>query len=264
MPERLIPSISGARVIEHDGIIEKTVSAEPYPSSVRRELDWYTKARRFHFSSIPRILGLDVDKAKGEETLGTEYVTSVPLHTLSVDEVVQAIDGMMDAFKRIPLIVSAPEVDSILSRIDAHVSVQPLLYDSVSVSRLKEKIEGDGYLYKERSFAHGDFSVDNVLWNEERGAVLIDPIHEANLYSSWMADIAKLIASILMDRALGRRAEEFYALLCEELLSLYSSRSFSIRLLVVYQMIRTVKYREDADRKRVSDLIKSTMEDYRI
>ena len=43
-----------------------------------------------------------------------------------------------------------------------------------------------------RSFMHGDFSIENMIFNKDRGLVLIDPIYIKDLYASVYLDIAKL------------------------------------------------------------------------
>ena len=52
------------------------------------------------------------------------------------------------------------------------------------------------YLDENHSFCHGDASIDNFIssWNQD--IVMIDPIYEKELWSSWLLDVSKLQMSL--------------------------------------------------------------------
>ena len=51
----------------------------------------------------------------------------------------------------------------------------------------------ENFCNNQKSFCHGDFTLDNMLWND--GLYLIDPIYSKDNYSSWLLDVSKLLQS---------------------------------------------------------------------
>lgn len=263
MAERTLPGLSGAKVIEHDGIVEKT------GPSVRQEMAWYDKVRKFGFFNVPQMKGLIHDNDDGSDTLGMSFIDGPDLTTIDALLVADELDSAIRKLRSIPWLIRSVDIETIADRIEAHVAVHPELFDADAMARLQNKIVGPlrAVLESEFSFSHGDLAVDNILWSHEYGLVLIDPIYELTLYSSWLADIAKLRASIDINVAIGKWDAEdsaFYLTLGSVVSKKWEAFEPAISALVVYQMVRTVKYRNAHDAWVVAQLIKQKCQEYGI
>ena len=262
--ERLLSGLSGARVIEHDGIVEKT------GPSVRAELDWYAKVRRFGFNGIPKVLGIVHDKEDGTDTLGMKFVESLPLTEVNANELVDEIDRVINVLKKMPLGIPPRDVETMCDRIERHFFAHPELYDHASVVRLQKALAFEparSILDANHSFCHGDLAIDNILWTYEQGAVLIDPIYLIDMYSSWLTDIAKLIASIQINIAIKKWSipeTVYFGDLESRIYMRYKDYESALKPLIVYQIMRTVKYRMKNDAERVAILMKDKMGEYGI
>jgi hypothetical protein len=77
-----------------------------------------------------------------------------------------------------------------IDRLKDHASLAGL--DCSKIEQLGMKFETRAN--EHRSFCHGDFSIDNIIWFNEL-PYLIDPIDMSDSYSSWVLDYSKLIQS---------------------------------------------------------------------
>lgn len=88
-----------------------------------------------------------------------------------------------------------------------------------------------------RSFCHGDYSMDNIIVNRNNDMFVIDPIPMAGIYSSWLLDATKLIQSVERYLDVGNLVEIFKGKLVNN-----STSEKLIDLLVLSHWIRILKY----------------------
>ncbi len=55
-------------------------------------------------------------------------------------------------------------------------------------------------LSRNKSFSHGDYTIQNILNYSDSSLCLIDPIYSENKFSSWYLDLAKFKWSIILER----------------------------------------------------------------
>lgn len=100
---------------------------------------------------------------------------------------ISEIEHVIDVFKNIKEYI---DFDVYIERIKGHLDIYNPEYYQQVISLLN-KIKNFCNLNK--SFCHGDFTLDNMLWNN--GLHLIDPIFSKDNYSSWLLDVLKLLQS---------------------------------------------------------------------
>lgn len=90
-----------------------------------------------------------------------------------------------------------PNFDSFTKRIVEHIdlsnSVNNEIINKWAILHYLREIWD--FMNTQRSFCHGDLSLDNVLYSEGK-IYLIDPIYLPDMYSSWLLDASKLLHSI--------------------------------------------------------------------
>lgn len=192
--ERSIPSRSADTVIiEHDGIVEKT------SVTARAELSWYRKCERFRYCRIPHVLGLVAESGGEVATIGMKFVENAPLHSIDPHELAEGIIEAIDELRKIPLIIAPPPVETIADRVDHLASFRKDLFRSDVIGLALNTLTNEpvrSELTLASSFAHGDLTVDNVLWSHESGVILVDPRYDVAEYSSYLYDVATFVTSV--------------------------------------------------------------------
>lgn len=159
--------LSGAIVERHGNKVYKT---DPNSLNVAY---WYNVVKTF--IPTPKIYSVVGD------TIEMQYIENTNQVNIS------DIEHVIDIFKEIKEHV---EFDVYIERIKGHLSIYNPDYFNCVITLL-EKIEN--FCNNQKSFCHGDFTLDNMLWND--GLYLIDPIYSKDNYSSWLLDVSKLLQS---------------------------------------------------------------------
>lgn len=170
--------MSGSSVLRVDNRVVKT---DERASEVA---DWYERARFYGFNvpTVHSVIGKQI-------TMDFEYGVSVNSKYMS------KVCSVVDKFKRIP--ANSSRWESYVVRLIDHANLIESEEFKQRVLRGVTSCESiEKYMKENSSFCHGDFSVDNIICNEER-ILLIDPIPATgNDYSSWLLDITKLSVSV--------------------------------------------------------------------
>jgi len=165
---------SGAIVEKHGNEIYKT------HTDSREASKWYIKAESAGLS-IPEI------KSLVGNTLRMEYIKH--------DDILNfhAIGNELNCIASTPSLGS--DFITYIDRIDSHLKINVesghLLNDE-RMLLLENMHRITPFMNMHKSFMHGDFSIENMIFNKTKGLVLIDPIYIKDLYSSVYLDIAKL------------------------------------------------------------------------
>lgn len=161
--------LSGADVIRIGDRIHKT------HHNAKNEAAWYDMAER-----VVKVPG---ERVLCGSTLTMQYIENDSLYDWA------KLKPILMTFKSIPIICS--DWESYLNRLIDHAKLAGLDCSKIEQLGLKfSKIANEN-----KSFCHGDFSIDNILWYKNE-PVLIDPIDMSDSYSSWVLDYSKLIQSI--------------------------------------------------------------------
>ena len=214
---------------------------------VRNEAEWY----RIASDRIPEHLPI-VYSFVGD-TLTLEYVESSPPRKIGSREIGLLIDLILN-FRKDDWPSSDASVDTMVHRLDDHIRLCEEDYRAADVDiallqhHLHQSFSNSSW-DAVRSFSHGDFSLDNILWAPGR-VVLIDPIYDRELYSSYVLDFGKLLHSLHR-----HRHDEAYSLLVRRLNSLPIG---NLKIAELSQWIRIVKYLQGDERARVIRFIADT------
>lgn len=160
--------LSGADVIRIGDRIHKT-----HPN-VKNEAAWYDMAER-----VVKVPG---ERVLCGSTLTMQYIESDSRYNW------YKLESVLETFRRIPVV--CPDWENYLTRLTDHAKLANL--DCSKIEQLGLKFSE--IANENKSFCHGDFSVDNILWHKNE-PVLIDPIDMSDSYSSWVIDYSKLIQS---------------------------------------------------------------------
>jgi|694.fasta_scaffold03827_10 capsule biosynthesis phosphatase len=142
---------------------------------------WHERARdlQIRVPKVHSVIGktLNMDYIKGER-----YKPGTFIHKLRLQ---------IDDFRNYRPMHHA-DFATYIERIQAHLDESEL--SSVAKELMIEKLESiEHHMNKEKSFCHGDYSIDNVIITSH-GWYLIDP--NPTDYSSWLLDLSKLKMSL--------------------------------------------------------------------
>jgi capsule biosynthesis phosphatase len=211
--------LSGAYVIRIGNRIHKT------SPTVKKEAEWYDKAGGFYVPDNRILCG---------ETLSMDFIPTNSGYKWY--PILDVLDTM-----------SMTEVDCkdwshYIDRLKDHASLAGL--DCSKIEQLGMKFETRAN--EHQSFCHGDFSIENIIWFNER-PYLIDPIDMSDSYSSWVLDYSKLIQS----------AERAGVTIKTELLL---SQGF-LNFLVMSHWLRLIKYVSGELKERAVQKVKAYVEE---
>jgi len=220
--EKLQGGLSGAEIEKRGNKVYKT------HSNSLQAANWYQKAKSI--VNVPKIYSVIGD------TICMEYIES------NCDLKVEKIDEILQEFKKIPSYV---DFNVYIKRIENHLELYNPKYKNFVLEKLKSI---ECFMNKNKSFCHGDFSIDNMICRDEK-IYLIDPNYDENSYSSWLLDLSKLLMST-------KRFNEdlIYKFFKEK----YKNISNTLNILELSHWIRMRKYTKD--KKFVDDNIKKVME----
>lgn len=94
----------------------------------------------------------------------------------------------MNIFEHLKHIGSEPYEIEFMNLIQKEVLADSSMLEMVSV------------LSRNKSFSHGDYTIQNVLNFSDSSLALIDPIYSKNKFSSWYLDLAKFKWSLVIER----------------------------------------------------------------
>ena len=161
--------------------------------------------------------------------------------------------NLNDIFENINIISKLPTSNqnnftTYIKRIQTHCELLNSFFEIIPVLE-QLTIHFDKHI----SFCHGDFSVENVIFNN-RGCFLIDPIFNETFYSSYLLDISKFLFSLKKNNMFDE-----YAIFEKK----YSDILYLIKPLEITQAIRTIKYLSDLDeRNKIIDLTVGLIDEY--
>ena len=220
--EKLQGGLSGAEIEKRGDKVYKT-----HPNSLQAA-SWYQKAKSI--ANVPRIYSVIGD------TICMEYIES------NCDLKLEEIDNILQEFKKIPAYV---DFDIYINRIKKHMELYNPKYKDKVIQMLKSI---EDFMNENKSFCHGDFSIDNMICHNEK-IYLIDPNYEEDGYSSWLLDLSKLLVS-------AQRFNE--KLIYDFFKEKYKNIKYVLNILELSHWIRMRKYAKD--KSFVDDNIKKVME----
>ncbi len=164
--ERLY-GMSGSYVLRQNDLVYKT------QSNAIDVIDWYKKAEALNLP-VPK-----VHKLVGG-TITMDYIEKLN------DNNISKICDQIETYKNIKL--NENNFDVYINRLIEHI-------DNANLSRsLMEFLPDIDYMNENKSFCHGDASIDNFITSDKK-IYNIDPIYNKNDYTSWLLDISKLSMS---------------------------------------------------------------------
>jgi len=202
---------SGAMVEKRGNKVYKT-----HPNALNEAL-WYKTAA--HFCNTPKVYSV-IGK-----TLCLEYIEhDEKNHVIKIDN----INSIIKKFMFIPNNVSFVKyIERIKKR---HLDVLGINGFNSIIYHLEKYY--DTY-NSNKSFCHGDLSLENILIDYNKKHYLIDPIYEPDQYSSWMLDVSKLIHSFRKHNDIA---------MVEFLYNYYGNFKCELYILEITQWIRVIKY----------------------
>lgn len=204
--------------------------------TARNSLDsayWYRLAENYMFK-VPKIYSLI------GETLCMEYIednSSKKLHT---------IFDILNVFKNITQ--KSPEFDTYLNRIQSHLELFPYKIEGLT----KNLKLSESFFNNERTFCHGDFTIDNILVNNDKH-YLIDPIYLPDIWSSWLLDVSKFAHSC-------RRFGEYD--MYKSVYECFSAIKPQLQLLEIAQWIRIRKYSNETLKSQTDKEIENLIREF--
>ncbi len=225
---------SGASVELRNGLVYKTHKDSLYASK------WYKIASAYF--NIPKVHSLI------GETLCLEYIDNNS--EIKIDQVLDIILK----FKKIPFI--GGDFSTYISRMENHCDFN-ITENKIDFRGILEPLMSIyDYCDKNKSFCHGDLSLDNILVNDGKH-VLIDPIFNPEGYSSYLLDASKFLYSL---RLYNRMVDYDYFF---SMLASYSIDSKVLFILEITQWIRVYKYAPEEKRSLISSTIFSLLKKIR-
>lgn len=169
-------------------------------------IDWsnkaedYTRDRMFSISGliiIPKIHTLIGNEIK------MDRLRDLP-HTLEslkrVFNLALIFSNFKPQFKQNPMLYFQNIFSHLQSIGTGHYEVEFTRAVSEKLMGESSMLEMLNSLSKNKSFSHGDYTIQNVLNVGDYNIGLIDPIHSENKYSSYLLDLAKLKWSLILEK----------------------------------------------------------------
>jgi len=207
--EKLEGGLSGAYIERRGGLVFKT---QDFAIETAK---WYDKAEKL------------INNIKVHSVIGS--VLSIPFIEKTGEPTAFMIDEVLSIFENASPIYDV-DFSFYIDRINEHLNIYKPKYSEFVLNELK-KIEG--FMNENKSFGHGDFSIDNMIVNNNN-LYLIDPILRQDLYSSYLLDVAKLKVSC-------KRFNE------NDLYNYYDKKykNFNMKILEISHWVRMRKYSKD-------------------
>ena len=222
--EKLQGGLSGADIEKRGNKVYKT-----HKNSLQ-SASWYQKAKSI--TNVPKIYSVIGD------TICMEYIEN------NCDLKLEEIDKILQEFKKIP---TYTDFNVYIQRIKSHLDIYNPTYQDDVIKMLKSI---ENFMNKNKSFCHGDFSIDNMICHNSE-IYLIDPNYEENAYSSWLLDLSKLLVS-------AKRFNE--KLIYDFFKEKYKNIKDILNILEISHWIRMRKYTKTfEDRKLVDDNINTIL-----
>jgi len=166
--QKIPGGLSGAEIEKRGNKIYKTHKNSLSAAS------WYNKAK--NIVNVPKVYSVIGN------TICLEYIEN------NCELKVEEIDKILQIFKNIPAYI---DFETYINRIKDHMNLYNPNYKSFIIEELW-KI--NLFMNENKSFCHGDFSIDNMICKDNK-IYLIDPNYDENLYQSWLIDLSKLLMS---------------------------------------------------------------------
>ncbi len=164
--EQLKGGLSGADIYRAGSEVHKTADNSILAAR------WYnlSKSTLLKTPKIHKVVG---------ETISMEYIN----HNTDVDFsiVVKQLESNSNYYHQ-----DIPDFSTYINRISSK---------GLDSKYTKELEKYSGFFNKQKSFCHGDASIDNILCRDKT-IYYIDPIYLPDVYSSWILDIGKLLTSL--------------------------------------------------------------------
>lgn len=175
--EKLEGGLSGAIIERRGNRVFKTVDSSNDINSV---ILWYSYAKHhgYHVPEIYSLIG---------KTVQMDYIESDKTQELTSDKIIDLVDSFSDIQP-----IWQSEFDSYISRVKQHLNHFTENHDDI-ITELESYSE---FMNQNKSFSHGDLSIDNIILTESDLA-LIDPNSPMHLYSSYLLDITKFTVSLI-------------------------------------------------------------------
>ena len=140
------------------------------------------------------------------------------------------------------------DFETYINRIKEHI----ILNDDLNKFNIIEILNGiKDIMNKERSFSHGDFTLDNIIINDKI-PYFIDPIFIKDLYSSYLLDLAKFgVSCYIYDNV--EYYNKFLTDFCTDNLNI-------IFKLMLSEFIRIFKYSTDIEKEKYLSLMEKISE----
>jgi hypothetical protein len=159
--------LSGAVVEKHGNKIYKT-----HADSIDAA-KWYKMASPF--INVPR-----VHTVVGQ-TICLDYITDNG-ENFKIDDINRAIDKFSMYRTYVPF-------STYLDKIKTHTNLYPQFKSILKLLNEEEK-----FFDSNRTFCHGDLSIENLI-QTDKGLYFIDPLYNIESYSSYLLDISKMLHS---------------------------------------------------------------------
>jgi thiamine kinase-like enzyme len=122
-----------------------------------------------------------------------------------------------------------PDFNTYIERVKSHNQDKKYL-------KLLEKYSD--FYNRNKSFCHGDASIDNILCRDKT-LYFIDPIYLSGVYSSWLLDVSKTLCSL---KRFDKKDSYSY------ILERYSNIRVELQVLEMSHWIRMFKYHPDQNK----------------
>lgn len=220
--EKLIGGLSGADIERRGNLVYKT-----HPNSLESAV-WFKEASNIvKTAKVHSLIG---------NTLCLEYIEKTD------EPKIEQIDYIINQFRTVP---SSEDFSTYIDRIKDHLSIYEPEYKEALLKTLKDREETFNL---NKSFCHGDMSLDNMI-NNNGVLYLIDPNKPKGLYSSWLLDVSKVLHS-------ARRFN--HPQVYSYFINKYKELKQEIQLLELTHWVRMRKYNEDKEfvDKNIQDILK--------
>jgi thiamine kinase-like enzyme len=144
--------------------------------------------------------------------------------------------------KKFPPIKKGGGFKSFFKKMKSHVEKTPIFHEIIPLLKNKYSYFNSGTI---ETFCHGDFSIENILFDKNGKVYLIDPIVEG--WNHWLLDLSKLVFSLRFNR-MELAAEHVYATY-----NYVGGLSYIITLLEACQWVRVYKYAPENKKKIIID-----------
>jgi len=198
--------------------------------------------------------------ANYHDVLDIEYVSGPSLNSVCNSKHVEMLLSLTMSFSMIPPIND--DWSTMVERVRQHSIMNDFPYRD-DIMRIIESESVASHMLGEASFCHGDMTLENAIVSNDQ-IYLIDPNTPDGVYTSWLLDVGKIYQSLRYDYEGTFRgaasAIDKPALLAFVDCSLDSTDRAYGALCEGIHYIRMLKYKNEADKKRVCTNISNLYE----